>query len=75
MSPRSFINLPPANPESGADEYFCATALGPGDCADEDEGTEVVDGVRENGDGMAVERRKGLAEDDETGGEDVVTLV
>ena len=37
--------------------------------------TEVVDGVRENGDGIAVERRKGLAEDDDTGGEDVVTFV
>jgi hypothetical protein len=35
----------------------------------------VVEGVRENGDGIAVDRRKGLAEADETGGEDVVTLV
>ena len=35
----------------------------------------MVDGVRENGEGMAVDRRKGLAEDDVTGGEDVVTLV
>lgn len=35
----------------------------------------MVDGVRENGDGIAVDRLKGLAEDEETGGEAVVTLV
>jgi len=75
MSPRSFINLPPASPDSGAEEYRCVAALGPGDEIDEDDVTEVVDGVRENGDGIAVERRKGFAEDDETGGEDVATFV
>lgn len=74
ISPRSFISLPPATPDNGALVYFCASD-GPGEGIDEDEGTDVVDGVRENGEGMAVDRRKGLAEDDVTGGEDVVTLV
>lgn len=74
ISPRSFINLPPANPDRGADEYL-REVLGPGDDTDEEDVTDVVEGVRENGDGIAVDRRKGLAEDDETGGEDVVTLV
>jgi hypothetical protein len=74
ISPRSFINLPPATPDNGAFEYFCAKD-GPGEAADEEEVTDVVEGVRENGDGIAVDRRKGLAEDDETGGDDVVTLV
>jgi hypothetical protein len=74
ISPRSFINLPPATPDNGALEYFCASD-GPGEAADEEEVTDVVEGVRENGDGIAVDRRKGLADDEETGGDDVVTLV
>lgn len=37
--------------------------------------TEVAEGVREKGDGMAVDRRNGFAEADETGGEEVVTFV
>jgi hypothetical protein len=36
--------------------------------------TEVAEGVREKGDGMAVDRRNGFAEADETGGEEVVTF-
>jgi hypothetical protein len=43
--------------------------------ADVIDGTEVADGVREKGDGIAVERRNGLAEDEETGGEAAGTLV
>jgi len=61
-------------PDNGALEYFCARD-GPGEAADEEEVTDVVEGVRENGDGIAVDLLKGLAEDDETGGEEVVTLV
>lgn len=36
---------------------------------------EAAEGVLENGDGIAVDLRKGLAEDDDTGREDEVTLV
>jgi hypothetical protein len=37
--------------------------------------TDVVDAVRENGEGMAVDRLNGFAEDDETGGEGFGTFV
>jgi hypothetical protein len=56
--------------------YLCAFDITcPAGLADVIDGTEVADGVREKGDGIAVERRNGLAEDEETGGEAAGTLV
>lgn len=60
MSPKTFISLPPATPVRVADVYLTATCgAGEGDPA---EGSDAADDVREKGELIAVERRKGLDE-------------
>lgn len=56
--------------------YRCVDDPAPAsDWAEVEEPTEAAEGVLEKGEGIAVDRRKGFAEDDDTGGEEDVTLV
>lgn len=80
MSPRSFINRPPAKPERFAEVYFCvavavAVEVEVADVADEFDVMDAAEVEREKGEEMAVERRKGFDEDEDTGGEEAGTLV